>query len=244
MYKRPNKNGFQYKESKSKMRKLDVSVSGAGSSNGPTTTSSLIRPSTSKACLANVNLHSASSSNTNKSVVHQPQKANVPQSPPKNENEYLWADADDEFILAASQMVDNMDMDAINQQIIVQSENMSQNNVIAPKLQDDILKEIFHATEDDDRLFSEINNFDNIGNDMNLTSKTPHPNNQFGERPASPSVFKVPTEVRQEKRIFTSTQIEMNFSFRPETHPQSTQFSQPKSIEPNGMCGLWYTQTF
>ncbi len=245
------------------MPRLDVSLSGSGSgatnqNNVPKPTANTLqlqRPSTSRAATINdrpnpSTASSAQSSSNNKPdvVVHQQLQTYINPPPAKDEN--LWGDADDEFILIASQMVDNMDMDAINQQIIVQSMNLSQNNAIETKMPDpaqDLLKNFLHTTEDDDRLFSEIDNFDNYGNpEINdVLMKTQQQNEN--ERPPSPSVFKIPTAIRHEKRV-TSTQIQystqndMNFSFRPESHPQSTQYSQrieiPRSIEPTGNFDL------
>lgn len=248
MYKRPSsKNAFQYKEPKAKMRKLNVSLSSAGASNqsdnpGPTSTIQLSKPSTSKV-VNNDKQNAASSSaqsNNKPDVALQPQTINIP--PPKDEN--LWADADDECILIASQMVDNMDMDAVNQQIIVQSMNLSQGNVVEPKVLSEaqnILKDFLQSSEEDNRIFSELNNFDNIGNQdiTQITTSTQKPSHQATQRPKSPSVFKVPTQIRHDKRtIPSSTQRDMNISFRPEGRPQSTQFSQnieiPKPFEPAG----------
>lgn len=246
MYKRPqNKNAFQYKEPKAKMRKLDVSFGGAGSSSQVDNPSAvqLSKPSTSKVTNDKPIATTASAHTTGKQNVV-PQTNNLP--PAKDDN--LWGDADDECILIASQMVDNMDMDAINQQIIVQSMNLSQNNGVETKIQNEaqnIWKDFFHSTEEDDRIFSEMNNFDNIGNqDMNellsstVIQKTPH--QQASQRPTSPSVFKVPMQIRNDKRVTvqTSTQIDMNITFRPEGMPQSTQLSQkieiPRPMEPVG----------
>lgn len=242
MYKRPpSKNAFQYKEPKPKMRKLNVSLSSAGASNQsdnaePTNTMQLSKPSTSK----NVNndeqnaASSSAHSNNQRDVAHQIQTANVPA--PNDEN--LWADADDECILIASQMVDNMDMDAINQQIIVQSMNLSQNNVVETKPINEaqnILNDFFQSSEEDNRIFSEINNFDNIGNQDMTERITSTQCNPATQRPKSPLVFKVPTQFRHDKRtipapIQSSTQRDMNISFRPEGLPQSTQFSQQIEI--------------
>lgn len=255
MYKRPSsKNAFQYKEPKSKMRKLNVSLTGAGTQNNESNSTNALqiqKPTTSTVHpIDDKPTPSTSTANFNREpdVVLQSQRNNVPPppvpSPPKDEN--LWADADDEFILIASQIVDNMDMDAINQQIIVQSMNMmSQNNVIElPKMpsdeeqqvEPDVVKNFMQFTEEDDRIFSEMNNFDIIGNPNLYGGTLPQ-----AERPVSPSVFKIP-EIRMDRRtqinIHTSTQNDMSSSFRPHGHPQSTQFSQnieiPRPMEPTG----------
>lgn len=229
------------------MRKLNVSLTGASNQttdSEPTPALQLQKPSTSTAQPINERpsnpTTSSASSNPKPSVAHQSQRNNnaPPPAPPSNEN--LWGgDADDEFILIASQMVDNMDMDAINQQIIVQSMNMSQSNMIEMKMpneEQDIVKHLLQFTEEDDRIFSEINNFDAIGNPNLRSGALPQAND---ERPVSPPVFKIPAEIPREKRgPITSTQIDMNLSFRPHGHPQSTQFSQnieiPRPMEPIG----------
>lgn len=231
-------------EPKSKMRKLNVSFNGAGDthtqSNDPKpSTSALVKPSTSKASVTNdkPNPTSSIASTNRKPDIPQPSHVTNDQ-PPKDD---LWGDADDEFILIASQMVDNMDLDAINQQIIMQATNMSQGNVVEEKIPNEaqnVLQNFFNATEEDDRLFSEMHNFDDIGNtEMNDVQKTPYPNNDPDVRPTSPSVFKVPTG-RYVKPVQSSTQIDMNLSFQPESHPQSTQFRQqieiPKPVQPTG----------
>lgn len=244
MYKRPpSKNAFQYKEPKAKMRKLNV-LSGAGASNQPESPKpnsalQMSRPSTSK--VATNDKPSATSSSAHAirkpDVAPQPSTTNVP--PLKDDN--LWGDSDDECILIASQMIDNMDMDAINQQIIVQSMNMSQgmNGETKEKTEaQNMFKDFLQSTEEDDRIFSEINNFDNIGNhDTNdffsstVIPKAPE-HHQASQRPTSPTIFKIPSHIPHEKRanptvtFQSSTQIEMNISFRPELHPQSTQFTQ------------------
>ncbi|XP_037047670.1 uncharacterized protein LOC119082296 [Bradysia coprophila] len=243
MYKRPpSKNAFQYKEPKSKMRKLNVSLTGASNQStqsNPSNVLQLQKPTTSTSINDKPNPTSSSGNSIRKpDVTHQTQRNNVPPPPvPPAKDENLWADADDEFILIASQMVDNMDMDAINQQIIVQSMNMSQNNMVEIKMpneEQDVVKNLLQFTEEDDRIFSEINNFDVIGNPNLRAGTLP----QANERPVSPSVFKVPSEVPRDKRapIQTSTQIDMNFTFRPQDQPQSTQFSQnieiPRPMEP------------
>lgn len=252
MYKRPpSKNAFQYKEPKAKMRKLNVSLSSAGTSNQsdsaePTSSIQLSKPSTSK--VVNYDKQNAASSSASSSalannkpvVAPQQQTVNIP--PPKDEN--LWADADDECILIASQMVDNMDMDAINQQIIVQSMNLSQSNVVEPKVISEahnILKDFLQSSEEDNRIFSELNNFDNIGNqDMTeIIGSTQRASYPATQRPKSPSVFKVPTQIHHDKRTMQSnTQRDMNLSFRPQGRPQSTQFIQnieiPKPFEQAG----------
>lgn len=244
MYKRaPNKNAFHYKEPKAKMPRLDVSLTSAGTSNKANHPSALhiSRPSTPKAVRNDNPIGASSSTSNNKpNVAPQPlltQKTiNVPPPPPPLKDENLWDDADDECILIASQMVDNMDMDAINQQIIVQSMNMSQSNAAETKVKNvaqNILMDLLRSSEEEDRIFSEIENFDDIGNpEMNKT--------QASQRPTSPSVFKVPMQIRHEKRtvVQSSTQFDMNISFRPQGLPQSTQFSQnieiPRPMEPAG----------
>lgn len=248
MYKRPSsKNAFQYKEPKAKMRKLDVSLCGA--SNQADTikasgTLQLSRPSTSKV-VTNDKQNEPSSSNNNPIVASQPQPQPQPSNVPPSNDENLWGDTDDECILIASQMVDNMDMDAVNQQIIVQSMNMSQNHGAKTKpnnVPDKLLKDMLQSTEEEDRIFSELNNFDNIGNinqHMNefLNNHQNPPvslkaNQAHSQRPTSPSVFKVPAQIRPDKRtqssvpIPSSSQNDFNITFRPEAQPQSTQFSQ------------------
>lgn len=254
MYKRPpSKNAFQYKEPKAKMRKLDVSLLGASNQADTTKASGtlqLSRPSTSKA-VTNDKQNECTSSNNKPILAPQPQPSNAP--PSNDEN--LWGDADDECILIASQMVDNMDMDAINQQIIVQSMNLSQNNAAKTKLNkapDNFLKDLLQSTEEEDRIFSELNNFDNIGNinqhmneylNNHQNSPDGRKTNQISsQRPSSPSVFKVPAQIRPDKRTYpslaipSSSQNDPNISFRPENQPQSTQFSQriPKPLKQTG----------
>lgn len=335
MYKRPSsKNAFQYKEPKTKMRKLDVSVCGASKQTDtakPQGPLQLSRPSTSK-CITNDKRNVPSSpAHTNKQpdVAPHPQvidvpptndenlwrdnKRNIPSSSagtnkqpnvapqqkiinvpkandanlrgddkrnvssssaqtykqpdvviqpqiisvPSGNDEHLWDDADDECILMASQMLDNME--TIGQQIIVQSMNMSQGNAVETKMnkQPNVYKDLLQSTEEEDRIFSELNNFDNIGNinqHMNEILKDHHsqanqrPPQVCSQRPTSPSVFKIPTQFRVDKRtnaslaVPSSTQNDLNFSFRPEGQPQSTQFSQrieiPQPLEQRGSLSL------
>lgn len=254
MYKRPaNKNAFQYKEPKTKMRKLDVSLCGtSNSSDTPKAISTLqmLRPSTSKGVTDDKeNARSSSAYSNNK-----PQIVNVPPN-----NDEMWADADDELILIASQVVDNMDV--IGQQIIVQSMELSQNNVAERNTNngaDKFLKDFLQSTEEEDRIFSELINFDTVGKDKDMNEYlndnqntlvnqiTPQINSS--QRPISPTVFKVPMTIPYNRpvngtvAIPSSTQNDPNFTFRPEDLPQSTQFSQrieiPKPVEQIGNLNL------
>ncbi|KAJ6649023.1 hypothetical protein Bhyg_04255 [Pseudolycoriella hygida] len=252
MYKRPaSKNAFQYKEPKSKMRKLDVSLTGATASTSKQSinvnpTLQLSRPTATKYVSNDKPTTSSSSGFSIKKSDDAPQttSTNVPAF-----NDNLWSDADDECILIASQMVDNMDLDAINQQIIVQSMNMCQNNNVETKEKceaQNILKDFLQSTEEDDRIFSEINNFENIGNqEMNeiLSQQviTKASNEVNGEKASNGVNGEKASNGRTNRVCIVQarsqiSQIDMDISFEPMGRPQSTQFSRnieiPKPIQP------------